>query len=170
MPNIINLKIISLLALTSSISIAAHANQYLGFNICNDNEQAVKRIIAETGGTYESYPIAASRYKIETKFYDGKLLSVEIHKPENLSTLLKEKYGQPTQTRLRDGGYDFFFDEYIDKNNSNVKILDTWGAYRGSVVAVSLMYTCRNLNEQKVADEKRAKEEEFKSKNTGKQI
>jgi hypothetical protein len=170
MPNIISLKKIIALAITSVLTIASHANQYVGLNICVDNEQSVKRIITEAGGTADSYPIAASRYKIETTFYDGKLLSVEVHKPENLSTLLKEKYGQPTQNKLRDGGYEFFFDEYIDKNNFNIKILDTWAVYRSSVVAVSLVYTCKNLNEKKLADEKKIKDEDFKLKNTGKQI
>jgi len=170
MSNIPTPRNINVLAFMSLLAFSSHANQYVGFNVCIDNEQSVKQIISESGGTADSYPVATSRYKIETKFYDGKLLSVEIHKAENLSSLLKEKYGQPTQTKMRDSGYDFYFDEYIDKSNFNIKIEHTWGVYRTYVVSGSLVYTCKNLNEKKIADEKRAKEEDFKSKNTGKQI
>lgn len=157
-------------AILLTVGTTASANSYLGFNLCYDNEEAVQKTISDAGGDSKNYPIAAEKYEIETFFYESKLVEVKVKNPRNLSPLLKEKYGNPKQTKVRDGGYDFYFDEYKDSNNNNIKIEEIWGVNRNFVATVSLTYTCISLALKKENDEKLKKAEEFKEKNTGKKI
>ena len=163
------LKAIIFSSLLLAVNLAL-ANPYVGFQLCKDSEEDARAVIEKSGGDSDRYPIATGHYKVEMNFYDEKLLSISIKEPENLSELLKEKYGTPKQTKVRGSGSDIFFDEFFDKKNKNVKIENIWAIYRNMVIALELKYTCKSLSLKKEADEKKLKADEFKLKNTGKQI